>query len=42
MLVRQFKEIDYDGNYEGISWGNINFNALQDMKLDRDMAKTEF
>lgn len=41
-LVRQFKELDYDGNYEGISWGNINENSNQDMKLDRDMAKTEF
>jgi GDP-mannose 6-dehydrogenase len=41
-LVRQFKELDYDGNYEGISWGNINENANQSMKLDRDMAKTEF
>lgn len=41
-LVRQFKEIDYDGNYEGISWGNINENAGQKLTLERDMAKTEF
>ena len=41
-LVRQFKELDYQGNYEGISWGNINQNAAQSMKLQRDMAKTEF
>ena len=41
-LVRQFKEVDYEGNYEGISWGNINKNPAQGMKLDRDMAKTEF
>ncbi len=41
-LVRQFNELDYDGNYEGISWGNINQNAGQDLKLDRDMATTEF
>ncbi len=41
-LVRQFKELDYDGNYEGISWGNINQNAGQALKLERDMAKTEF
>ena len=41
-LVRQFKAIDYDGNYEGISWGSINQNANQGMKLERDMAKTEF
>ena len=41
-LVRQFNELDYDGNYEGISWGNINQNVGQALKLDRDMATTEF
>lgn len=41
-LVRQFKELDYKGNYEGISWGNINKNAAQDEKQDRTMVKTEF
>ncbi len=41
-LVRQFNELDYDGNYEGISWGNINVNEGQGLKLERDMAKTEF
>lgn len=41
-LVRQFSELDYDGNYEGISWGNINKNNGQSLKLERDMAKTEF
>ena len=41
-LVRQFNELDYDGNYEGISWGNINRNVGQALKLDRDMATTEF
>ena len=41
-LVRQFKELDYDGNYEGISWGNINVNANGNMKFERDMATTEF
>ncbi|MGM9604323.1 MAG: nucleotide sugar dehydrogenase [Faecousia sp.] len=41
-LVRQFKELDYDGNYEGISWGNINVNPAQDAELARTMAKTEF
>ena len=25
-LVRMWKEVDYDGYYEGISWGNINKN----------------
>lgn len=41
-LVRQFDEIDYEGNYEGISWGNINGNPAQNNELVRDMAKTEF
>lgn len=41
-LVRQFKELNYDGNYEGISWGNINTNEGQSMQLERDMATTEF
>lgn len=41
-LVRQFNEIDYEGNYEGISWGNINGNPAQNDELVRDMAKTEF
>lgn len=41
-LVRQFKELDYDGNYEGISWGNINVNANQGMTMERNMPTTEF
>lgn len=41
-LVRQFQTLDYEGNYEGISWGNINVNAEQDSAWQHDMAKTEF
>ncbi len=41
-LVRQYKELDYEGNYEGISWGNINKNPAQNEILDRTMIKTEF
>ena len=41
-LVRQFKELDYDGNYEGISWGNINENVNQCMTMERNMPGTEF
>jgi len=41
-LVRQYNELDYEGNYEGISWGNINKNQAQDDYLTRDMVKTEF
>lgn len=41
-LVRQFKEIDYEGNYEGISWCNINLNNDLPSEIKRDMLKTEF
>ena len=41
-LARQFKELDYDGSYEGISWGSINVNANQNMALERDMPSTDF
>lgn len=41
-LVRAWKEVDYAGNYEGISWGNINTNTAQSAKIDKDMAGTEF
>lgn len=41
-LVRAWKEVDYDGHYEGISWGNINVNAGQNLKIEKDMAGTEF
>lgn len=41
-LVRQWKTVDYDGIYEGLSWGNINTNAGQQHKVERDMAKTDF
>lgn len=41
-LVRQFKKLDYEGNYEGISWTNINTNATQDRPIERDMLTTEY
>lgn len=41
-LVRAWKEVDYEGNYEGISWGNINTNIAQSVKIDKDMEGTEF
>ncbi len=41
-LVRQYQEIDYEGNYEGISWGNINHNPAQKLSLSHDMSTTEF
>ncbi len=41
-LVRQFKELDYEGNYEGISWANVNRNAAQDKPIERNMLTTEY
>lgn len=41
-LVRAWEEVDYAGNYEGISWGNININEKQNERIERDMAGTEF
>jgi GDP-mannose 6-dehydrogenase len=41
-LVRQFNELDYEGNYEGISWANINTNAAQDKPVERNMLTTEY
>lgn len=41
-LARQYRELDYEGNYEGISWGNINSNPAQNEELVRSMVKTEF
>lgn len=41
-LVRQWREVDYNGIYEGLSWGNINTNEAQQHKVERDMAKTDF
>lgn len=41
-LVRAWKDVDYAGHYEGISWGNINVNPKQGDVLPKDMAGTEF
>ena len=41
-LVRQYKSLDYDGNYEGISWANVNENPAQDKPLERKMLTTEY
>lgn len=41
-LVRQYEKLNYDGNYEGISWKNINVNTAQYKALTPDMVKTEF
>ena len=42
-LVRQWKEVNYDGRYEGLSWGDINTNrAGQEAEMRRDFRQTEF
>ncbi len=41
-LVRAWNDVDYEGNYEGISWGNINVNKAQTGEIRKDMASTEF
>ena len=42
-LVRQWKEVDYNGKYEGISWGDINQNREgQQNHLQENFKQTEF
>lgn len=42
-LVRQWKEVDYDGRYEGISWGDINQNREGQSSLqEQDFKQTDF
>ena len=42
-LVRQWKDVDYDGVYDGLSWGDINKNdAGQHRKVDMDFKQTDF
>ncbi len=41
-LVREYETLDYDGNYEGISWGNINVNKAQNEPVERDMPMTDY
>ena len=42
-LVRQWKEVDYAGRYEGLSWGDINTNRSgQETTIAQDFRQTEF
>ena len=42
-LVRQWKEVDYAGHYEGLSWGDVNVNrAGQETIMSQDFRQTEF
>lgn len=42
-LVRQWKDVDYAGHYEGLSWGDVNTNREgQEADVKRDFRQTEF
>ena len=42
-LVRQWKDVDYEGHYEGLSWGDVNTNrAGQETDMMKDFKQTEF
>ena len=42
-LVRQWKEVDYVGHYEGLSWGDVNTNREgQEAEVSKDFKQTEF
>ena len=43
MFARQWKDVDYDGIYDGLSWGNINTNlAAQSQPINMDFRQTDF
>ena len=42
-LVRQWREVDYNGHYEGLSWGDVNQNREgQEKTMSQDFRMTEF
>lgn len=41
-LVRAWKDVDYNGVYEGLSWGNINSNAAQNISVNREIIGSEY
>lgn len=41
-LVRVWNDVDYEGYYEGIAWGNINQNINQFNEIKREVVRTEF
>ena len=42
-LVRQWRDVAYDGHYEGLSWGDINQNrGAQKEAIDKDFQQTDF
>lgn len=41
-LVRAWDKVDYDGVYEGLSWGNINTNDSQNSSVSRNIIASEY
>lgn len=41
-LVRAWKELDYEGHYEGLAWAPINTNPAQDCRIESEITKTAF
>ncbi|MDE6367998.1 MAG: UDP-glucose/GDP-mannose dehydrogenase family protein [Muribaculaceae bacterium] len=41
-LVRAWKDVDYNGVYEGLSWGDINSNAAQNTSVNREIIGSEY
>lgn len=42
-IVRQWRDVDYAGHYEGISWGDVNINRMgQNAPQAQDFRQTEF
>lgn len=42
-MVRQWRTVDYDGYYEGLSWGDINENKeSQSREIEKDFRQTDF
>ncbi len=42
-LVRQWRDVDYEGHYEGLSWGDINQNrGAQKQAINKDFQQTDF
>lgn len=41
-LVRVWNDVNYNGHYEGIAWGNINKNSSQFNEIEKEIAVTDF
>lgn len=41
-LVRVWNDVNYNGHYEGIAWGNINKNSSQFDEIEKEIVATDF